>query len=231
MSTAYPGNYEPNELNFIRKTLKKGDVFIDVGANIGLYTIVASKLVGNTGTVCAFEPSEREYTLLSKNIKLNELHNVKAFKIALSNYDGEAEIYVAGGGRTGANTLSNNFRSKSHVMLENIEKVRVNKMDTFFGSINIPTITLIKIDVEGHEPFVLDGAQKILQKYKPIIMLEILEEGLKIAGSSSNQLFNLLKSLNYKFLYFTEEGRLIESIPAYISGPKITCYNIVCFPI
>ncbi len=230
VSVAYQGIYEPHELNFIKNTLKEGDIFIDVGANIGLYTVVASKFVGKSGTVFSFEPSTREYELLVKNINLNRLNNVKLFKLALSNYDGEASFYVGGCGRTGANTLSNKFRSKSHVIVERIEKIKVNKMDTFFNDINIPKITLIKIDVEGHDYYVIEGAQKILQKYKPIIIIEILEEGLKIAGSSSIQIFSLLKSLNYKFLFFPEESGTPKNIPDYLSLPKIVCYNLICIP-
>jgi len=78
------GLYEPTQFYFLSKFLTRGMVFIDVGAHIGLYSIFASKLVGNEGQVLAIEPSNREFNRLKRNLKLNKTTNTKALKIALN---------------------------------------------------------------------------------------------------------------------------------------------------
>ncbi len=221
--------YEKEEINFLIKTLKNGDVFIDIGANAGIYTVVASKLVGKDGQVFAFEPSKREYELLLRNIKLNKLINVKPLKIAISNYNGTTNFLVAAGKDTGTNTLASKFYS-NQIKLERIEKVPVYKLDDYLEQLHINKITGIKIDIEGHDLFALEGMKKTLQKFKPFLMLEISELNLQNTGHSKKQLFELLKNYSYEIFYYDEKGGLTKNPPLYTFNPKTLYYDIVCFP-
>ena len=90
----YFDDFEKAEQRFINKFLRPGDIFVDVGANIGLFTLIAAKLVGKRGHVYAFEPSSRIHQRLIDNIKLNNLTNVSCYQLALSDRDGEAILYV-----------------------------------------------------------------------------------------------------------------------------------------
>src|SRR5579862_7898796 len=89
------GCSEPNEFAFLNSVLAPGMVFIDAGANDGLYTLFAARRVGSAGVVWAFEPSRREYARLEENLKLNQLENVRPFQIALADQNGEADLSVA----------------------------------------------------------------------------------------------------------------------------------------
>ncbi len=223
------GEYEKDEINFLKRTLKKGDVFIDIGANVGLYTVVAAKLVGTTGQVIAFEPSKREYELLQKNIKLNKLMNVKPLKIAVSNHNGTAKFIVAGGKDTGTNTLASRFYG-NHIKLDRVEDVPTYRLDDYVDQLNISKLTGIKIDVEGYDVFALEGMKKTLQKFKPFLMLEVSEQNLENTGCSSEQMFDLVKSYSYEILYYDEKGYLTKVAPEYIFEPKRLYYDVVCYP-
>lgn len=222
------GKYEEHEINFLKSVLKEGDIFIDIGANVGLYTVVASKRVGQTGSVFAFEPSTREYELLQKNITLNKLNNVKLLKIALSNYNGIASLRVAGGKNTGMNTLAPTFFS-DRVKLQNTEKVPIYKLDDYLDKLSINTITGIKMDIEGYEIFALEGMKNTLQRFMPFLMMEVNERALQTTGNNSKKLLGLVKNLDYEIFYYDENGYLIQTPPSFISmpHPEIVSYNIV----
>ena len=90
------GKWEPRTTQFIKDNLKPGQIFVDVGANVGYYTLLASKIVGNSGKVYAFEPLELSWTVLSKNLGMNELKNVIVFFMALSNNSGLKTKFYTG---------------------------------------------------------------------------------------------------------------------------------------
>ncbi|PYU57011.1 MAG: hypothetical protein DMG55_21825, partial [Acidobacteria bacterium] len=91
---AFREYYEP-ELAYLEKILSAGSVFVDVGANFGVYTLVASKLVGETGRVLAFEPTAQSFATLQQNIALDHCSNVRAFQVALAQTGGKAWLYHA----------------------------------------------------------------------------------------------------------------------------------------
>src|SRR5579859_719318 len=93
---AYFGVWEPNLTDFFRDSLRPGDVAIDVGANIGYFTLLASSLVGATGRVISIEASPQIFGLLAENIELNKLSNVRAVNCAASYADGEMPVYACG---------------------------------------------------------------------------------------------------------------------------------------
>lgn len=221
------GEYEKNEIDFLQKTLKKGDTFIDVGANIGVYTVVASRLVGDNGMVFAFEPSRREFELLLNNIKLNRLKNIYPVKSAISNRTGIIKLRVASGLHTGTNTLASTFWS-NNIKLWDIEEVVTYRLDDFIVQNNIKNIELVKIDTEGYELSVLQGMQYILNTYKPSIMVEINEYSLRNTSCEKEQIFAFLKEHNYKIFYYDKNGTLTEDFPQYLNRPDILYHNIVC---
>lgn len=89
------GVYEPKTTSLFKKVIREGDIVVDVGAHIGYYTLLASRLVGDTGKVYAFEPEPRNYDLLLKNLELNNVKNVVAIKKAVSNKKGTLKFYLS----------------------------------------------------------------------------------------------------------------------------------------
>ncbi len=166
--------------------------------------------------------------MLVGNIKLNGLLNVKAFKIGLSNYNGVAKLLVAGGSTTGTNTLSSKFYSQ-YINLSEIEEVEVYKLDTFAKKLNLNKITGIKIDVEGHDLYLLEGAKETLCEFKPFLIIEVNELTLQTAGCTTKQLFDLLKSYDYVIHYFEKNEKLSQRPPKYIHESSRLYYDIVCF--
>lgn len=146
----------------LRKILVEGSVFIDVGANIGYFTRMASHLVGHNGMVYAFEPLPEAYALLRENTK--DQSNVKVLPFAVADLPGETEFYVS--------------RSGDRSSLLPVEAVRVIKvksltLDSLLSEIS--RVDLVKIDVEGYETMVLQGGKQLIRQCRPIVLFEDLD--------------------------------------------------------
>jgi FkbM family methyltransferase len=166
---------------------KHSDNFVDVGAHIGRYSIIAAKRIGSLGRVIAIEAHPETFELLKKNIELNGLHNVTTINSVVTSQEGRVRLYLPGqdSGFTVYNTIMVN-RAKP---TENFLEVEANTLDNIVESTNITEVNWIKIDVEGAELEVLKGAVNTLSSntdltllievhgdanYKPI--LEVFEE-------------------------------------------------------
>jgi len=207
------GCAEPNEFAFLDRVLEPGMVFVDAGANEGLYTLFASRRVGASGHVLSFEPSEREYARLQSNLSLNQLTNVRAYQIALADRNGEEELAVAGFEHEGQNTLGAFVHQG--VSLLRKEHVTMRQLDTLTGEEKFPKIDVIKLDVEGAEVRVIQGAQKVLREHRPVVLFEALESALQAQGSNLASLMELLSSCGYQlFAFDSGTGRPVLASPA-----------------
>jgi len=200
------GYYEPNECCFLNALLKPGMVFIDIGANLGLYSLFASKFVGETGTVLAIEPSEREYTRLKKNIELNYCSNVQPMMLAISNGSQEKELLIAEQEHSGLNTLGT--FAYGGVQSEGRQRVKTERLDDIVQKLGLSRVDVIKIDVEGHESFVLLGAKETLSKYRPILLVEVADRALAAQGCNSSQILDFLQRLGYRIYLFSKQTGL-----------------------
>jgi FkbM family methyltransferase len=182
-------NYE-QELVSLEKFLSSGSVFIDVGANMGIYTLVASRLVGRAGSVIAFEPSVQSFPLLKQNIALNDLTNVLALPVALSHETGRATLYH------GPDPVCNSL-GKHPSWHSDAEEVSTDSLDNVVKRTSLNRLDLIKIDVEGAEELVLRGALKVLTSMRPVIIFEINPGACAGFGLSPDGAWELLRSLGY----------------------------------
>lgn len=155
------GSFHEREVKGIMDRVD-GGVFIDVGAHIGTHTIRVARKLGSRGKVIAFEPNPHNFSLLEKNIKLNNLKNIKTYPAACSNKNGKASLYIHG------------FYGGSYVNSDSAggKKVDSITLDTAVKENKVKRVGLIKIDVEGFEPFVLMGAKETLRKFTPNIIFE-----------------------------------------------------------
>ena len=204
------GYYEPNEFVLLASILKPGMTFLDIGANDGLYSLFASQYVGSSGQVLAFEPSQREFRRLQDNIHLNGLANIKPRQIGLYNVNGNLAFQIAGYEHEGQNTLGGFIYNG--VNPEKVENVIVRRLDDLVIEEQLDRIDVIKMDVEGAEHAVLEGAHNLLQKQKPIILLELSDNALQKQGSSAAETLSFLRSLGYDIYSFNKiNGQLTKS--------------------
>ena len=193
------GCFEPNEFAFLDSVLAPGMTFIDAGANDGLFSLFAAQRVGPTGQVWAFEPSEREFIRLRRNLQLNQLNNVRSFKLALTQCQGEAEIKIADDEHSGQNTLGN---FSYEIELARRERVPTGRLDDLVQRECLPRVDIIKLDVEGSELSVLTGASTVLRKLRPLLLLEVNENALRSQGTSGAALVDFLRSNHYDIYGF-----------------------------
>jgi FkbM family methyltransferase len=193
------GLYEPNEFYWLNGCLMPGQTFIDIGANLGLYTIFAAKKVGPCGTVVAIEPSSREFARLKANVELNELSNVRVLRVATSNHSGEADLLVAEEAHSGHNTLGD---FGYPIMARGKERVRAMRLDEIVRELGLTRVDVVKIDVEGAEYATLQGAADTVERFKPIILLEVSDRALRHQGASGSQVWDFLLWKGYSINSF-----------------------------
>lgn len=162
--------FERHELEFMLRVLDAGMTFVDVGANVGLFSIPAAMKVRH-GRVFAFEPSLSTYELLAKNARLNNLTNIRAMRSALGDYVGEAILKVNVAGKDGLDTIG--APTHSDCEIARTDAVPITTLDAFLSENGITHVDAMKIDTEGAEPLVLRGARELLASPEgPLILFE-----------------------------------------------------------
>jgi len=183
--------YEPYETELILRQAKKGDVVVDVGANIGYYTVLLADKVGKKGKIYAFEPDLANFEILEKNIKANKLENIVAIKAAVGSKQGKLKLY-----KSEENYGDHRLYGKE----KGIEEVKIVKLDDVIKE----KIDLIKIDTQGWEPEVIEGAKKIIEKWKPIMFLEYSPASYKLAKLDGKKMMEWLQNIYKKFFWIDE---------------------------
>ena len=193
------GIYEEFETDLVKKEIHKGDVVIDIGANIGCYTIMFAKLVGDSGKVIAFEPDPTNYELLKKNIEINGFTNVILEQKALSDNPGKMMLSL-----NNENTAGHHLDFKNENSINSIE-VDVLSLDDYFSYKNIE-INFIKMDVEGAESNVIKGMSNILKTSKNLKMIvEYNPFAIKQLGLTPENYLELL--IKNEFLLYDVDER------------------------
>lgn len=197
---ASTGNYEAYETSIILNNIKKGDIVVDIGANIGFHTILFANKVGPQGKVYAFEPDPVSYEILLKNINANNFKNVIAKPFAISDKKAKLILYKS------ENNYGDNRVYDSDLPTTKI-KVQADSLDNLFSTIikEGERVSLLKIDTQGFEPFVIQGAKKLIKKYKPILFFEYWPYGYHSSKSNGTEMLNYLKKI-YKDLYLIDDN-------------------------
>lgn len=204
--------YENTEIAFVERYLKPGDVFIDVGANIGLYSLVASDLVGPAGKVFAFEPLQKNHLALQKHLQLNNLQNVVLEKLAVSDRAGSIQLHL--NEQDGNNGMATAF-SDTYTFSETVPMVA---LDEYFNDQPAQKVSLIKIDIEGGEFPALKGMKLLLQKHQPAILMEMDPKILAKTPFRTEDLEAFLANLGYRKYFIKPAGTLTSEKPAgYLS--------------
>lgn len=180
--------YEIDATAAVLDLLRRGDCFIDVGANLGFLTLTASRVVGPEGKVLAFEPNKAVADRLSHTLLVNRINNVFVHKNALGDEEGTATLDSSAHAGTG---------SLRHIGASGT-KVDVLCGDRFISDIPEETWVLVKLDVEGYELRVLKGFQTLIKRSKTGFLVEVTDEWLRATGGSADELFDLMLGNGFK---------------------------------
>jgi FkbM family methyltransferase len=205
------GVHEEYETELFKKMAQDGMVVVDIGANIGYYTLIAAKLVGNQGIVYAFEPEPSSYKLLCKNIQANGYTNITAVQKAVSKTNGKTKFYV--------DAAMTNFSSfgKDNVLTrsKNLDCLEVETitLDDFFGrTVGDDRIDFMKIDVEGAEELVVDGAERVLKNNSLKILMEFVPELLRNVGTDPLKLLYKLQNYGFAIKLINDRKQVLQPI-------------------
>jgi FkbM family methyltransferase len=173
----FTGFHERNIGALIKENLTEGDVFVDVGANIGYFTIMAAKAVGQRGRVISFEASPKTTKLLENNLIANQLDNVEVRNVAISQNHGKVKIYNSGAANIGQGSI---LETRGGIVEAEVISM---PLDASTIGVDVSLVRLIKIDVEGAEKYVVAGMVGLLNdpKFNGDIILEIAPEDLDVS--------------------------------------------------
>ncbi len=192
------GEYEPDAQKVMASLLKPGQTALDVGANVGWHTLLLAHRVGPTGRVVAFEPNTHIRPRLEANLARNDLSNVSVSSIALSDRSGTMRFRSPQASDVGAGDGHLIDASAHNGSVDDIIEVTTQRLDDLWPSLGLDRVDLMKIDVEGWDASVLDGARETLRRYQPHVLFEFDSRLMNRAGGSEAKLRALLSDIRYE---------------------------------
>lgn len=194
------------DMKIVEQLVVAGDSVIDAGANFGFYTHFLSKLVGTQGRVYSFEPISLTYRILATNVRKLSLDNVKVFNYAVSNRDG-SETMMIPRFQSGAENFYQARIAVPDIKSQKFRRfpVQLRTLDSLSG-LRAGKIALIKIDVEGHELPVIEGAESLIKQFMPALLIEVSGDPDN-NKSAAGELLDRLKTYGYS-PYWYDGSRL-----------------------
>jgi FkbM family methyltransferase len=222
--------YEPEVVQAFTKILKPGDGFIDVGAHIGYFSLWAATLVGESGWVVTCEPERSNYDHILQNIQLNAFQNLQVLNIAVGAESKDTQFFV-NQDNDGGHALWDvgehpfNKKSKSNPIPQ---AIRMETLDWVVEHYNLSNLKLIKIDTEGAEHSILQGANRLLTKVKvPYIIAEMNHFGLQQMGTSEQAYLGYVRSCGYETYVLTPQSSRPIKLEAGQSYQSQMIYNVL----
>lgn len=217
------GNFEEVELELVHKNLSEKSVFFDIGANVGLYSLSAARQFNNI-EIHAFEPVPDTFRELKNNLEKNQLNSkIIINQLAVSNTN--ESVYMT------TDYHSSNYMTES-TSLQNKIEVTCTTIDDYVEKYSIQKIDFIKIDVEGQELLVLQGCEQCLKKFKPILLVEIIEqENIFFDRKFQDymQVINYLTDLGYKYYQIDDNKCLIPAEKLAEAKPVNSYHNYLFY--
>lgn len=193
------GIFEPFETGICKREIKPGDIIVDIGANIGYYTLIFARLVGSKGKVYAFEPDPTNFELLRANVEANGYQNVVLEQKAVSSKEWEATLHLSKG-NLGDHRLYDSLDDRDTILVEAIA------LDRYFENIE-REINFIKMDIQGAEPGAFAGMVSIVENNDKLKMTtEFWPAGLQRFGTSGADYLDMLENSGF-YLYWIDEAQ------------------------
>jgi FkbM family methyltransferase len=219
----FEGSWEIETRDTLASILRPGMVALDVGANMGYYTLLFARLLGDNGLVVAFEPTAWACAKLLRNIELNGFTNIKVEKLALSDKSGTRQVapderaFRASWAFSGAPARSAT------------ESVAFQTLDSYMHATDMATVDFIKIDVDGYEYRVVNGALETIRAHRPVVLIEIGGETMGQLGDSRQDLVALLDQLGYAF-FTPDRQRRFSGVAELLGWLPYPGANVLCIP-
>ena len=212
-------DYEDDVAHVIEHCLGPGDVFYDVGANVGVFAFLAATIVGEGGAVFAFEPEPNNVLCFQRSLERAPVRNVELYDCALGSEDGTMPFDRRGGAFSGRLV-----DGEDEIGSGEIRNIQIRSIDSLLaGGMRLPK--LVKIDVEGGEGLVLEGAKQVLRKYKPAVLCEMHpdnQNGVSRAFSALTDAGYICRSID----------RSTKRVAEIVNGPQATdsTYHVLARP-
>jgi FkbM family methyltransferase len=211
--------WEPSLTALIQARLKEGDVFLDVGANVGYYTVLASRAVGDSGRVVAIEASPRVCSLLRDTVERNRAENVRVVHAAVSDRDGSIPIYAGPVHNVGATSIRKDWHSGGTFESE----VRAAPLRSLLEPSELTRARLLKIDVEGAELPVLLDLLSNLDAFSPNmeIVVEVTPVGLQEMGMTFEELVRRFEAHGFAWYTLDNDYSLASYFDPTVQEPRL----------
>jgi len=222
----FSGQYEPRESKYLKSVIQETDTCIDVGANIGYFSLLLARLATH-GNVHSFEPVPMNLQMLNLNVLLNAAHNVAANGCALADFAGREVFTVS------MDSAYSSFRDTGRKPVKESLSVEVTTLDNYCETKHLSKVDFVKIDVEGAEEQVLIGASRLLndpQRRPRLLMLELYEPMLQGYCSGIDQIVDRLRVCGYA-PYVCEHSDLVPFEPKHRNIFYNVFFELNCDPI
>lgn len=211
------GQYDPETVACFRSYLKEGMIVVDIGANLGYFTVIAARRVGPRGKVFSYEPDPRNFHLLEKNISVNGFRNVTAIPSAISDKIGSRELFF------GDNNTTHSFSDKRATGRS--ESVATDTLDDSLSAQGSLKVDIIKMDIEGAEPLALEGMKKTIAYNSDLVVLfEFYPNAIQRLGHDPLGFLQRFRELGFSLSVLDEDGgthSLIKDLVAFVTSfPK-----------
>lgn len=216
--------HEKTETDFIKKEIHEGDIVVDVGAHIGYFTLIFSKLVGDNGKVYSFEADPTNFEILMKNLEVNKIKNVTCENFAISDKNGKVKLFNAN-----SSTANRLFSSED----ENFIEIESITLDEYFQDKNMK-IDFLKLDIQGAEPLAMKGMKELFKKNQPLkILLEWWPNGIKKLGEEPESHLKFLENKGYQISEIDDKNREIletnvKQLMKKYPNKQIEDINLIC---
>lgn len=203
------GYYSREIVALLDKFLREGMTVIDVGANVGEIALASARRVGKRGQVHAFEPLSAVADILQSHARSNNLGQITLHRMGLSDRSARVPIFEScGQGIQGDDHAGLGSIYGSSVHQQAIEEIEITTLDKLVESAELNRIDLIKIDIEGAELPCLLGSRRTLQKYQPLIIIEVQQESANVAGYEAHDILRFLHGIGYETYRIGWKGKL-----------------------
>jgi len=204
------GYYEKEVGELLKRVVKPGDVFLDLGANIGYFSLLVAHDSPSV-KVISFEPVAGLFQNMNNNVSLNNIKNISTINAAVGEINEEKELFVSAPDNLGMSSFHQpeNFSGKT-------ERVRVVTIDNWFKTAGLSEIDIIKLDIEGSELAALKGMKEVLQQQKPVLIVEINPGTLSMFNLKPSDIYDHLKQFHFEGFLILENAKLEQVDPVEI---------------
>jgi FkbM family methyltransferase len=198
----YCGLYDYNEMNFLLRYLRSEDSFLDIGANVGVCTLLAASKI-KSGFIYSFEVLPKNYARLQENLELNQLDRVKTYEVAIADFTGEISLNLAED--DSMPFITPNASDKTIT-------VSTDTLDNLLKEQPLDNLALAKIDIEGAEILALKGATSLLKQQRPYVWILEINDTVDNFGYQKQDVANFLQNYGYRLYHYDADTNKLNAI-------------------